>query len=411
MSSSSLIRFDNSKFGSLFNFNLRRRNELPQIDYSSSMAHEHSLLSNNSLQDTSPNYFSLLPDEILFQIFSNLDKPVYLGLCSCVNRQFNRVADDWILWKNILQENCELLDFEEIQVNHFHPIKLVGRMGLTDYFSEESKKQHQSHHGHPKLTYIQTQTQTQTQTQIQIQTKKMQLELQQKQQPLPTSLTKFKKLSKKIRKNPKKLFVDQIEKVMNAKAESFLQSQYLKKKETAKRIQNVMNSPLSIFIVYSILFPFTILSLGLKLDKITFTTLPWLLLLTPFFLALLYSIFALSIPLLYSLSPQIFLKALLECVSLFFLFILSLAFKADQILITRYSYSAIPLIVLLAVSIYSSLKYYKEKYGHLKNSNSLKLLCWRLVLLPALIPSFLVFIFLGCMLYRTIKKKKCNTYL
>ncbi|KAJ3434657.1 f-box only protein [Anaeramoeba flamelloides] len=486
MTSSSFIQFDYLKFRSLLNFNLNRKNELPQIDSSSSSPYEFSFDSNNYFQEASTNYFSLLPDEILFQIFSNLDKPVYLGLCSCVNRQFNRVADDWILWKKFLQQNCKLLDFEEIQVNYFRPTQLVGRMGLVEYFSEEPKQQ-------PLL-----------------------LQKQQKikeQQEHSTSSTKIKKLAKKIRKNPKKLFVEQIEKVMNAKSESFSQREYFKKKETAKRIQNIVNSPLSIFIVYSIIFPFTILSLGLKLDKIMFANLPWLILLTPFFLALLYSIFAISIPLLFSISKQIFLKAFVECLSLFFLFILSLALKADQILITKYSYSTIPLILLLAVSIYSSLKYYKEKYGHLNNSNSLKqyiimegsryfysnlylaislisfllyalksdfnlkiswiiiffplflgefislvglfisfvslfvcfpifggsvlvcliafffgipftftffltylnvsklkLLSWRFILLPALIPSFLFFIFLGCVLYRRIKKKKYNNF-
>ncbi|KAJ3447686.1 f-box only protein [Anaeramoeba flamelloides] len=358
---SSFISFDHLKFKPLLNFHQQDHKQTEIIETS------------DNIDDFELNNFELLPDEIIFQIFSYFEKPVHLGHCSCVNKRFNRVADDWLLWKQVLKENCDLLDFEEIQVNYFKPTQLVGRMGLVEYFSEDNyelplkhqqpqqmqaqSKQHNHnhnnnnnnhHHHHHHYSHH-----------------------QQREEQFQQS-SKIENLARKIRKNPKKIFVEQIEKVVNAETETYLQRDYLKKKEKIEKIHEILYSPISIFFIFILIFPLTMTLLCLKLENIMFTAIPWTVLLIPLFLALITLIFSMAIPIVCSLTNEIFQKAMVSCLSLFYFFILSLSLRADKILFTTLTFPATFLFLIVCVSIYSSRKYYKKKFGYLNNDNTPK---------------------------------------
>ncbi|KAJ3432882.1 f-box only protein [Anaeramoeba flamelloides] len=63
--------------------------------------------------------FSTLPDEVILEIFGYLDHPIHLGLCSCVGLRFNRIADDYSLWYNILHKYSDYLDFKSLRLNTY----------------------------------------------------------------------------------------------------------------------------------------------------------------------------------------------------------------------------------------------------------------------------------------------------
>ncbi|KAJ3425823.1 f-box only protein [Anaeramoeba flamelloides] len=339
--SSSFINFDHLKFKPLLNFHQQDHKQIETIETS------------DNVVNFEFNYFELLPDEIIFQIFSYFEKPVHLGYCSCVNKQFNRVADDWLLWKQVLKQNCDLLDFEEIQVNYFKPTQLIGRMGLVEYFSEDNYELTQKH-----------QQQQQIQTQGQLHHHQQEGQFQQS--------SKIEKLARKIRKNPKKIFVEQIQKVVNAETETYLQRDYLKKKEKIEKIHEILYSPISIFFLFILIFPLTMTLLCLKLENIMFTTIPWTLLLIPLFFALITLIFSMAIPIVCSLTNEIFQKAMVSCLSLFYFFIFSITLHADNFFFTTLTFPATFLFLIVCVSIYSSRKYYKKNFGSLNNDSTPK---------------------------------------
>ncbi|KAJ3449733.1 f-box only protein [Anaeramoeba flamelloides] len=85
------------------------------------------------------NYFEYLPDELLLNIFSNL-QPIHLGYCFLVNRQFNAVSNDSTLWYSILKKNQKYLDFQEIEINEFNSIITKKKLGLEEFFFQKQKK-------------------------------------------------------------------------------------------------------------------------------------------------------------------------------------------------------------------------------------------------------------------------------
>ncbi|KAJ5078633.1 f-box only protein [Anaeramoeba ignava] len=98
----------------------------------------HSLESNSEFS-FDLNYFEELPDELLLLIFLKFEKPCYLGICSCVNHQFYRVSNDWTIWKQVLKDYQDSLDFQTVQQNKYNStISAYGQIGLRDYFANKS---------------------------------------------------------------------------------------------------------------------------------------------------------------------------------------------------------------------------------------------------------------------------------
>ncbi|KAJ6228743.1 f-box only protein [Anaeramoeba flamelloides] len=91
-----------------------------------------------AFRKTDRNYFEYLPDELLLNIFSNL-KPLHLGYCFLVNRQFSAVSNDSSLWYSILKKNQKYLDFQEIEINEFNSIITKKKLGLVEFFRKQKK--------------------------------------------------------------------------------------------------------------------------------------------------------------------------------------------------------------------------------------------------------------------------------
>ncbi|KAJ5075927.1 f-box only protein [Anaeramoeba ignava] len=91
-------------------------------------------------EDLSLKFIECIPDEVLFLIFEYLDKPFHLGICSCVNYQFNKVAENKEIWQKIIKKNINLLDFDEIKLaNDKRTFYINNSFGLKQYFSSNSK--------------------------------------------------------------------------------------------------------------------------------------------------------------------------------------------------------------------------------------------------------------------------------
>ncbi|KAJ5070576.1 fam11a b protein [Anaeramoeba ignava] len=98
--------------------------------------------SNLNPNPNSENYFENFPDELMLLIFQYLDKPFQLGFCSCVNNQFNRISNDWSLWKPMLKKYRDKLDFLKLKLNyrdakHF---EMEGSNGICQYFLKNSNE-------------------------------------------------------------------------------------------------------------------------------------------------------------------------------------------------------------------------------------------------------------------------------
>ncbi|KAJ3427793.1 f-box only protein [Anaeramoeba flamelloides] len=361
------------------------------------------------------NYFQHLPDEILLQIYSYLDKPVYLGFCSCVCKQFNRVSNDWALWTSILKKNQKLLDFEEIRVNYFQPTQLVGRIGLVEYFQnckkiknknqnqkegidskkekekekkKERKKKREEDEGgqdQEEETRIEKTRKAPINLNIKLEAKKetkgkMKRELtkekekekeksKKREREREKEKEKIRKIGIRIQNNPKQIFVEQLQKVKKAQKESTKRKKDQDRKDKIDKIKNTLFTPKKIFLMYTIGLPFTLIEIGLKLDNIWFQSWPWLIVLIPFFCCYGFILISLSIPMIFKYYKELFLRRLAQCLFLFFIFLFGLTLRIDNLVRIKFLYLSIPFILLIITSIYSNLKTYQALSNRSQTEN------------------------------------------
>ncbi|KAJ5079466.1 f-box only protein [Anaeramoeba ignava] len=93
--------------------------------------------------------FQDLPDEIVLDIFSYLE-PNNLIICSETCKQFNRIHNDWFLWKNIVRKYPLFLDFEKVtkkydRSNLYNSFQeeyfFTGSLGIEYYFKNQKEDQ------------------------------------------------------------------------------------------------------------------------------------------------------------------------------------------------------------------------------------------------------------------------------
>ncbi|KAJ3444994.1 f-box only protein [Anaeramoeba flamelloides] len=101
------------------------------------------------------NFFQWLPDEIILEVFKYLDHPYHLCQCSCVDRKFNQISDDPILWAGILKKWSRKIDYIRCYLGMHstfgsdlqQEIVFKGVAGITKYYSQEdqAKKKNKKH--------------------------------------------------------------------------------------------------------------------------------------------------------------------------------------------------------------------------------------------------------------------------
>ncbi|KAJ6234312.1 f-box only protein [Anaeramoeba flamelloides] len=85
---------------------------------------------------TNTNPFSILPDEMILKIFSFL-KPPHLTVCSCVDRRFECITQDYSLWENFYERNYRTFDFKGLEITKFLKKNLLIKteeLGLSMVF-------------------------------------------------------------------------------------------------------------------------------------------------------------------------------------------------------------------------------------------------------------------------------------
>ncbi|KAJ3444162.1 fmrfamide receptor [Anaeramoeba flamelloides] len=103
------------------------------------------------------NFFQWLPDEIILEVFKYLDHPYHLCQCSCVDRKFNQISDDPILWEGILKKWSRKIDYIRCYLGTQstfgsdlqQDIVFKGVAGITKYYYKEdqAKKKNKKHFG------------------------------------------------------------------------------------------------------------------------------------------------------------------------------------------------------------------------------------------------------------------------
>ncbi|KAJ5070583.1 f-box only protein [Anaeramoeba ignava] len=91
------------------------------------------------------NPFKLLPNEILLEIFSYLS-PGELILSGFVSNRFQYISDDFILWRDLLVQHSEELDFlkvtyDQYGYNFIQKSNLSQKIEMNNSQPEETKKQ------------------------------------------------------------------------------------------------------------------------------------------------------------------------------------------------------------------------------------------------------------------------------
>ncbi|KAJ5079575.1 dactylin [Anaeramoeba ignava] len=84
--------------------------------------------------------FQDLPDELMLEIFSYLEKPFELGICCPVNNQFARISNDYMLWKEIFRKYSGLFDYNTIRLVDSTYFEIMEPLGIEEYFNQNSEQ-------------------------------------------------------------------------------------------------------------------------------------------------------------------------------------------------------------------------------------------------------------------------------
>ncbi|KAJ5071879.1 fam11a b protein [Anaeramoeba ignava] len=307
--------------------------------------------------------FSWLPDEILITIFSYFDTFYQIGICSSVNQQFNRVSEDWFIWKQMIGNHYEVLDFKNLLINNFGEIYEHGKLGLSTIYSKQEENLHEN-----------------------------------PQENIMSQLigSENKKLSEDLVRKPKEIFLQQLNKFQKVMKDKKKIDRLSKRRERIESKLNIACSPLFVSIAILCIFPLPLLLISLKLDAIIKGS--WFLVFIPFFVILTYSFIGFFLMAFKTIiiEDDYFLSRFFYLSSLIIIaFLVLLGLRIDSIVENiNFLLISIPMFVYFVIGVYHMIKTLKYESRRIHNKNTLITDCYLLLYPFALLFFFLIFLVL-----------------